>query len=90
MVSPLLPGHLYDFQAEDARKLLAVKHQLVLLPQGAGKSVITLAAWEAHNAYTVVIVCPAILKADWLPRCRSSPARRGAWASGPPAGASWC
>ncbi len=70
MVSPLLPGHLYDFQADDARKLLGVQHQLVLLPQGAGKSIITLAAWEAHNAYTVVIVCPAIMKADWLAKVR--------------------
>lgn len=61
-----LPEHLYPFQAEDAANLVdGGVNRLLLLPPGAGKSVVTLAAAEAMDAYTILVVCPAIVRADW-------------------------
>lgn len=61
-----LPGHLYPFQAEDAAELASGSaNRLLLLPPGAGKSVITLAAAEALDAFTILVVCPAIVRSDW-------------------------
>jgi SWI/SNF-related matrix-associated actin-dependent regulator of chromatin subfamily A-like protein 1 len=61
-----LPSHLYSFQAEDAQALLTKHNRLLMEPMGAGKSVIAIAAAEALDAYTVVVICPAILRADWV------------------------
>ncbi len=60
-----LPEHLYGFQAEDAPRLAAQGPHLLLLPQGTGKSVITIAAADTLDPFVIVVVCPAIMRADW-------------------------
>jgi len=35
------------------------------LPPGSGKSVVAIAAWELLDAMTIVVLCPAIVRADW-------------------------
>ena len=61
-----LPDHLYDFQVQDVKALLESPNRLLIEPMGAGKSVICIAAVEALDAFTVVVLCPAILRADWV------------------------
>ena len=62
-----LPDHLYPFQAEDTAELVnGGVNRLLLLPPGAGKSVVTLAAAEALDAFTILVVCPAIVRSDWI------------------------
>ena len=65
MTTPSLPAHLFPFQHEDVAELLTQPRRFFLEPMGAGKSVMCIAACEALDAYTIVIVCPAILRADW-------------------------
>jgi len=60
-----LPDYLYGFQAEDTEALLAQPKRLLLEPMGAGKSVMCVAAVEALDAFTIVIVCPAVMCTDW-------------------------
>lgn len=60
-----LPAHLYPFQAEDAATLAAQGNKLLLLPQGAGKSVVSIAAAEELDPFNVLVICPAIVRADW-------------------------
>lgn len=60
-----LPAHLYPFQAEDAATLATRANRLLLLPQGAGKSVVSIAAAEELDPYNVLVICPAIVRADW-------------------------
>ena len=65
MKTPNLPTHLYDFQRADTLELMAKPRRLFLEPMGAGKSVMCIAACDALDAFTIVIVCPSIMKADW-------------------------
>jgi SNF2 family DNA or RNA helicase len=65
-----LPDHLYGFQAEDTAALLAAPKRLLLEPMGAGKSVMCVAATEALDAFTIVIICPAVLRTDWQDKFR--------------------
>lgn len=66
-----LPAHLFPFQAEDAGNLLdGGVNRLLLLPPGAGKSVVTLAAAEELDPFTILVICPAIVRADWIAKAK--------------------
>lgn len=61
-----LPDHLFAFQAEAMRELASTQPRALGLPPGAGKSVVAIAAWELLDAFNIMVLCPAIVRADWI------------------------
>ena len=59
------PLALYDYQEDGAKFIL--KHRRVLIGDepGLGKTIQSLAAVSADDAYPVVVVCPASLRSNW-------------------------
>ncbi len=60
-----LPDHLFPFQREAMYLLAAPTNKVLGLPPGSGKSVVAIAAWELLDAFNVLVLCPAIVRADW-------------------------
>ncbi len=60
-----LPEHLFPFQVDAAHDLMEHRTRILGLKPGAGKSVIAIATWEALGCMRILVVCPAILVADW-------------------------
>ena len=64
-VAAKLGGELAPFQWAGVRYLLEKRRAFLADEQGLGKTVQTLAALEADDAFPAVVVCPASLKLTW-------------------------
>jgi len=62
---PDLNGQLRKYQKAAVEYILANKQVIIGDEMGIGKTIETLAALHAADAYPVLVVCPAILKHNW-------------------------
>lgn len=70
-----LPEHLLPFQAQAMQQLAGPQPHVLGLPPGSGKSVVAIAAWELLDAFNVLVLCPAIVRADWKAKVQRFAAR---------------
>jgi SWI/SNF-related matrix-associated actin-dependent regulator of chromatin subfamily A-like protein 1 len=61
----VLGGELHPFQRAGVRYALDRRRTFIADEQGLGKTVQTLAALEADEAFPAVVVCPASVKLNW-------------------------
>jgi SWI/SNF-related matrix-associated actin-dependent regulator 1 of chromatin subfamily A len=61
----VLGGELHPFQRAGVRYALDRRRTFIADEQGLGKTVQTLAALEADEAFPAIVVCPASVKLNW-------------------------
>jgi len=60
-----LPDDLYEYQAEDAKKMEANENWLNFSEMGTGKTPISLAVAESNGYVCPLIICPNSLRLEW-------------------------